>query len=84
MLHRAEMEKLITGLPITRGGLRLNNLFFADDSLFFCRANLDEWNKMQEILEMYESSFGHRLNREKTSFFSARIPRWKFELILSL
>jgi hypothetical protein len=69
MLRRVEMEKLIMGLPITRGGLRPNHLFFVDDSLFFCRANLDEWNKMQEILEMYERSSEHRLNREKKSFF---------------
>lgn len=53
-------------------GVRLNHLFFADDSLVFCRANIDEWNNLQGILEMYERSFGQRLNREKTSIFFSK------------
>jgi hypothetical protein len=62
----------ISGLPITRGGVRLNHLFFLDDSLLFCRMNIDEWNNMQEILEMYEKSFGQKLNREKMSLFFSK------------
>jgi hypothetical protein len=52
--------------------VQLNYLFFADDSLLFCRTNIDEWNNMQEILEMYEKSFGQRLNKEKMSLFFSK------------
>jgi hypothetical protein len=34
-LQRREQNGGFTGLPITRGGTRLNHLFFADDSLLF-------------------------------------------------
>ena len=46
MLCRVENNKSISGLPVTRGGLKINRLLFADDSLLFCRANLDDWNEM--------------------------------------
>jgi hypothetical protein len=72
LLCRAEVQQKILGLPISSGGVRLNHLFFADDSLLFCRANIDEWNSLQEILELYEKSFGQKLNREKTSIFFSK------------
>jgi hypothetical protein len=39
MLHHAKREGHITCIPITRGGIRINHLFFADDSLLFCQEN---------------------------------------------
>lgn len=43
LLAKAELEKKISGVPIAVGGYRLSQLFFADDSLLFCRANFTEW-----------------------------------------
>jgi hypothetical protein len=43
LLHKAECDRRITGLPIVKGGMKLNHLFFVDDSLLFCRANVPEW-----------------------------------------
>jgi hypothetical protein len=34
LLHKAEQERHIKNLAITRGGLKINHLFFADDSVF--------------------------------------------------
>ena len=42
LLQRAEANRWITGLPITRGGILINHLLFADDSLLFCKANMFE------------------------------------------
>ena len=47
LLQRAEADRRIMGLPITRGGTRLNHLFFADDSLLFCKASIIEWRRIQ-------------------------------------
>jgi hypothetical protein len=50
----------------------LNHLFFADDSLLFCKANVFEWMNIQEILGIYEQASGQKLNREKTSIYFSK------------
>lgn len=72
LLKKVERERWITGLPITRGGTRLNHLFVADDSLLFCKASIPEWVKIQDILKVYENASGQKLNREKTSIFFSK------------
>lgn len=42
-----------------------NHIFFADDSIFFCKADLDTNRKIQKVLT-YEKSLGQKINMEKT------------------
>lgn len=42
-VNKGKHEGRITGLPIARGGTKLNHLYFVDDSLLFCRASILEW-----------------------------------------
>jgi hypothetical protein len=72
LLDKAERERTITGLPMVRGRIRISHLFFADDSLLFCKANVEEWARIQEILGLYEQASGQKLNREKTFIFFSR------------
>ena len=51
------------------GGLKLSHLFFANDSLIFCKASLEECDALQQILKVYEHASGQQLNRAKTSSF---------------
>ncbi|XP_059445337.1 uncharacterized protein LOC132177129 [Corylus avellana] len=71
-LNKMEQAGGITGLPLTRGGTRLNHLFFADDSLLFCKADMVEWYCIQKVLNDYEQASGQKLNRGKTSLFFSR------------
>lgn len=72
-------------LPITRSGTKINHLFFADNSLLFCRASILEWARIQKALEVYEKAFGQKLNRDKTSiFFSKNTKREAKDLILAM
>ena len=71
-MDRGQME----GVKICRGGLRLSHLFFADDSLIFCKATLEECDELQRFLGVYEKASGQQLNRAKTSlFFSSNTSR---------
>jgi hypothetical protein len=69
------MDIRITGLSVTNGGIRVSHLFFANDYLLFCKANLFEWLRLQEVLQIYEQASGQKLNREKTSIFFSRNTR---------
>jgi hypothetical protein len=40
---RHKRIRISQGVPLARGEVRINNLFFADDSLLFCKAYLVEW-----------------------------------------
>lgn len=43
--------------------------FFADDSLLFCRAKLNDIKSIQEILGKYEKALGQKINLDKTTLF---------------
>ena len=58
------------GVAVCRGGPSSSHLFFADDSLIFCKASLEECDTLQHVLKIYEESSGQQLHKAKTSFFS--------------
>ncbi|XP_042956310.1 uncharacterized protein LOC122292152 [Carya illinoinensis] len=75
MLHKAESVGSISSVPIGKGPQKVGHLFFADDSMIFCKANSLEWSRLMGILEMYERGSGQKLNKEKSSiFFSKNTP----------
>ena len=75
LIRRAVENGDMEGLAVSRGGPRLSHLFFADDSLIFCKASMDECNSLQRILQVYEQASGQQLNCAKTSlFFSSNTP----------
>jgi hypothetical protein len=80
LLVRAEMGRQIIGVPLSVRGIRLTHLFFADDSLIFCRANFTEWVNLMDILKRYEKASGQRLNLAKTSIFFCKNTRAGFKV----
>ena len=54
----------------------LSHLFFANDSLIFCKASTKECSELQKILQVYEDASVQQLNRAKTSLlFSSNTSR---------
>ena len=72
LLNQAAEAKQIWGVSIYKKGPCLTHLFFANDSVIFCRASLVECRKIQELLECYEKASGQQLNRSKTDLFLSK------------
>ena len=78
-------ERHIEGFSLCKYGPKISHLFFADDSLLFCRARMDDVLKIQEILGKYEVALGQKINSEKTTiFFSKNVPMSTKEQVQNL
>lgn len=69
MIKKSVHDGVLEGIDVCRGGPKLSNLFFVDNSLNFCRASIEECDKLQQILQVYEKASGQQLNKAKTSLF---------------
>ena len=69
LLHQSAQRKTIKGVAASTNGPRISHLFFADDSLVFGRATVNEAREIQRILKIYEASSGQQLNCHKTSLY---------------
>ena len=49
--------------------LNCRTCFFADNSLIFYKASLEECDSLQMVLHIYENASGQQLNQAKTSLF---------------
>ena len=63
---------VMKGISVCREGLELSHLFFADDSLIFCRATENECQTLLNILANYESASGQQINKTKTTLFFSK------------
>ena len=58
ILRSAATHGDIHGFSICRNGPKLTHLFFANNCVLFCRATLEECEKIQDILTCYERVSG--------------------------
>jgi hypothetical protein len=83
LLVKAGQKGRITGAPIALGGgVRLTHIFFANDSLLFCRANFDEWGNLLKVLQAYELASWQKLNVGKTSIFFSKNTGGEFKAFI--
>ena len=72
MINNAINEGNIWGFSLCRGGPKISHLFFADDSLLFCQAKLEEVNTIQSILKVYEKASDQQIKTEKAALFFSK------------
>lgn len=66
LIRKAERDNLISGARICFGAPRITHLFFADDSILFVKAKLQECSKIADIISIYERASGQKVSLSKT------------------
>nr|GEZ24877.1 reverse transcriptase [Tanacetum cinerariifolium] len=75
MVSKAVDNSLVSGIKMARTCPIISHKFFADDSLFFLKANRAECQNLVNILARYCSASGQNINFAKSSaFFSPNCP----------
>ena len=72
LIQGAVREDKIRGFSLCRNGPRISHLFFANDTLIFCRAEMGDLLELQDILNLYEKASGQQINRGKTTIFFSK------------
>ncbi|KAF7822581.1 reverse transcriptase [Senna tora] len=66
MLHKLEKEKKIQGMRFGRRGPVITHLLYADDTILFFKADLDNCNAVRHLLDEYAYMAGQVMNKEKS------------------
>lgn len=66
-IKKEERQKRLTGLKVARACPAISHLLFADDSLFFCKATVQECGVILKLLKEYERASGQKINFLKSS-----------------
>lgn len=69
MLRKAEESHTLRGIKSSQHGVCISHLLFANDSLLFCQATVEECQRLLDLLGIYEAASGQAINRQKTSLF---------------
>lgn len=75
MLLKLEAYENIQGVRFGRSGPALSHIFFVDDIMLFCKANVENVNEINLCLEQYCNWTGQKINIEKYGCFFSRITR---------
>ena len=74
MLRNVESTYQLKGIMLSQNEVCISHLLFANDSLLFCQATVEECQRLLNILGQYETVSGKTINRQKTyPFFSKNI-----------
>ncbi|KAK9988433.1 hypothetical protein SO802_028672 [Lithocarpus litseifolius] len=85
LIEHAVDRKHIESFSLCKNGPKIPHLFFAEDSLLFCLARLEDVRKILEILGKYEVALDQKINFDKTTlFFSKNVFDSSKELVKNL
>ena len=67
LLYQAEKNQLMSGLRLIRVAPVITHILFADDSLIFSRATLQDYTAIMNILQLHEVASRQMVNFNKSS-----------------
>ncbi|PNY08539.1 ribonuclease H [Trifolium pratense] len=74
LISSAQENKLIHGVKIAPRAPEITHLFFADDSIMFCRATIEETEHMKMLISKYQQASGQLVNYHKSELiFSKKV-----------
>ena len=63
------VAKSLEGFSLCKYGSKISHLLFANDSLLFCRASVEDVSKILKIFGKHEGASGQKVNANKTTIF---------------
>ncbi|PNX71389.1 ribonuclease H, partial [Trifolium pratense] len=76
LITKAHTENLLHGVKIAPTAPEITHLFFADDSIMFCRATIAETTKMKALITTYQQASGQLVNYNKSELiFSKKVSQ---------
>jgi hypothetical protein len=75
LITYAQQNQRIKGIKIAHGAPEITHLFFADDSLMFCRATKEEITHLNKIITDYQEASGQLVNVNKSEMMFSRHVR---------
>ncbi|XP_024190496.1 uncharacterized protein LOC112194497 [Rosa chinensis] len=67
LLQKKQSDGLLSGIEVFQDAPSVNHLFFADDSMLYAKAELEDCYQIQEVLETYGRASGQLVNFDKSS-----------------
>jgi hypothetical protein len=67
LIYQLQTNNKIKGIAIATNAPHITHLFFADDSILFCRAKTDEANNLMSALNEYQRISGQQINLSKSA-----------------
>ena len=84
LLRKAGEAGVLKGIKSSQHGFWVSHLLFANDSLLFCQATMEEGQRLLQFLEQYEVASGQAINRQKTTLFFSKNTKQEVESLKQL
>ncbi|XP_062010699.1 uncharacterized protein LOC133727086 [Rosa rugosa] len=85
LLQKKQRDGLLSGIELCRDAPSVNHLLFADDSMLYANACLEDCYQIQDVIETYGRASGQLVNFNKSSVvFSKNVSEFMQEEVSSL
>lgn len=71
-IRQAVVQRELKGIRISNPGPMVTNLLFADDSMLFCKVEINQVQCIKRIISQYEAYSKQKINMEKFAIFFSK------------